>query len=180
MPLSPSTSAMPGASRATLTLGFTLTAPPLIRLMYWGSRKMPWPSAPRRSARVMSWPQVAASTGGRPTARNASDAKRTRPAEGTREDSVVLLSLAATPHPTINLRPEREKRDFEGNEARARPCGACPHGFRPGNAAGGRGPRHRALRERGRHLRRHEPGFHHSRADRVAADAAAYRGARVH
>src|SRR5436190_1541705 len=110
MPLSPSTSAMPAASRATLTFGFTLTAPPLMRRTYCGSRKIPCPSAPWRSARAISSAQVAASFTGRPTASRASAVKRLRWAAGRRceaEFTACVSGWRDMPNPTMRAKAQQ-------------------------------------------------------------------------
>src|SRR6267154_542807 len=203
MPLSPSTSAIPAASRATRTFGFTLTAPPRILRTYCCRRKIPWPSAPWRSARTISSAQVAASLAGRPTATSASTVKCLRRVAGRRVEGVVGAVSDFTemrsggrdmPHPTMRAKAQQRSRsarydsfsvrwsNLEEDEScvcRTRPL--LPHaaGFRSAAGEAGRRPHHRALRKRGRHLRRGEPGLHHPAADRGAADAAAGRSARV-
>src|SRR6266702_8707521 len=128
MPLSPSTSAMPAASRATRTFGFTLTAPPRILRTYCGRRKMPWPSAPWRSARTISSAQVAASFGGRPTLSRASATKPRSEAAGRRGGvgSAIFL-VHAVPQKErggflsaarFQLRDERRLRPLHRAEAR--------------------------------------------------------------
>jgi hypothetical protein len=68
MPLSPSTSAVAGPVRVTVMFGLRIEAAGLERRTYCGSRKMPWPSAPVRSASVISSAQRAASAPGKPAA----------------------------------------------------------------------------------------------------------------
>src|SRR5580704_12004843 len=68
MPLSPSTSAVAGAVRVTVMLGRALKPLAFSRRTYCASRKMPWPSAPVRSASVISAAQRAASSPGNPAA----------------------------------------------------------------------------------------------------------------
>src|SRR5713101_6025852 len=92
MPLSPSTSAMPAASRATRIFGFTLTAPPRILRTYCGRRKMPWLSAPWRSARTINSAQAAASVAGRPTLSRASATKPRKEAADRRGGSELCFS----------------------------------------------------------------------------------------
>src|SRR5580704_3889579 len=72
MPLSPSTRAVAGAVRVTVMSGCLLKPPALRRRIYCGSRKMPWPSAPVRSASVINSAHFAASASGRPEATKAS------------------------------------------------------------------------------------------------------------
>src|SRR5580704_9768809 len=72
MPLSPSTKAVAGADLVTVMLGCALKPRALRRRTYCGRRKMPWPSAPVRSASVISSAQRAASALGRPAATNES------------------------------------------------------------------------------------------------------------
>src|SRR6516164_3734089 len=72
MPLSPSTSAVAGAVRDTVMFGRLLKPPALSLRTYWGRRKMPWPSAPVRSASLISSAQRAASSCGSPAAARAS------------------------------------------------------------------------------------------------------------
>src|SRR5881396_1827875 len=196
MPLSPSTSAMPAASRATFTFGFTLTAPPLMRRTYCGSRKIPCPSAPWRSARAISSAQVAASFTGRPTASRASAVKRLRWAAGRRceaEFTACVSGWRDMANPTTGAKAQQ--RSMAPGMIRSPSVGSdleedenCACFFsrvlraaqpRPGERKTRSDPHHRTLRKRGRHLGRGEPGHHHPAADRGAADAAAGRGARV-
>src|SRR4029434_5747111 len=52
-------------------LGCTFIPPARMRRTYWGRRKMPWPSDPRRSARIISRATCSASDTGSPTAVSA-------------------------------------------------------------------------------------------------------------
>src|SRR5258706_10989279 len=115
MPLSPSTSAIPAASRVTRIFGFTLTAPARILRTYCGRRKIPWPSAPWRSARTIRSGQTAASLEGRPTATSASAVKRLRRVAGIRRAEVSAASDFAAvrsggrdmPHPTMRAKAQQ-------------------------------------------------------------------------
>src|SRR5882724_10237529 len=51
--------------------GRTFIPPARMRRTYWGRRKMPWPSEPRRSARIISRATCSASDTGSPTAVSA-------------------------------------------------------------------------------------------------------------
>src|SRR4029077_16553858 len=84
MPLSPSTTAVAGADFVTVMLGCALKPRALSRRTYCGSRKMPWPSAPVRSASVINSAQRAASAAGRPAATNESVSSEVIARAGTR------------------------------------------------------------------------------------------------
>src|SRR5579864_9379688 len=84
MPLSPSTSAVAGADLVTVMFGCALKPRAFNRRTYCGSRKMPWPSAPVRSASVISSAQRAASAAGRPAATNESVSSEATARAGTR------------------------------------------------------------------------------------------------
>src|SRR4051794_38960208 len=93
MPLSPSTSAMPAASRSTRTRGCAFTAPPRRRRTYCGRRNTPWPSAPKRSARTIRRAQMSASCAGRPTFSRTAEVNDCRRFAGTRRASVAAWGL---------------------------------------------------------------------------------------
>src|SRR5580700_5140117 len=84
IPLSPSTSAVAGADLVTVMFGCALKPRALSRRTYCGSRNMPWPSAPVRSASVISSAQRAASAAGKPAARNESLSSEVTARAGTR------------------------------------------------------------------------------------------------
>src|SRR5580700_5910274 len=84
MPLSPSTSAVAGADLVTVMLGWALKPRALRRRTYCGRRNIPWPSAPVRSASVISSAQRAASASGRPAATNESLSSEVTARAGTR------------------------------------------------------------------------------------------------
>src|SRR3984957_17837520 len=84
MPLSPSTSAVAGADFVTVMLGWALKPRAFSRRTYCGRRRMPWPSAPVRSASVISSAQRAASAAGKPAATNESVSSEVTARAGTR------------------------------------------------------------------------------------------------
>src|SRR5215469_5082639 len=91
MPLSPSTSAVAGAVRDTVMFGRLLKPPALSRRTYCGRRKMPWPSAPVRSASLISSAQRAASGCGSPAAASASAISALVARAGMRATSLVSI-----------------------------------------------------------------------------------------
>src|SRR5687767_2058571 len=97
MPLSPWTSAIAAASRSMRISGRTFTAPPLMRRMYCGRRKTPWPSDPFTSARAISSAMLFASAAGTSTASNARAMNASRSGTLTRSsvdaDIVVPIPL---------------------------------------------------------------------------------------
>src|SRR6516225_7871335 len=95
MPLSPSTSAVAGAVRDTVMFGRLLKPPALSRRTYCGRRKMPWPSAPVRSASLISSAQRAASACGSPAAASASAISVFVARRGIRATSTGAASLVA-------------------------------------------------------------------------------------
>src|SRR5215475_127195 len=94
MPLSPSTSAVAGAVWLTAIFGLLLKPPALRRRTYCGSRKMPWPSAPVRSASVISSAHLAASASGRPAATNVSLISAYIARAGTRTKAGAVIASA--------------------------------------------------------------------------------------
>src|SRR5580698_4685605 len=94
MPLSPSTNAVAGADFVTVMLGWALKPRALRRRAYCGRRNMPWPSAPVRSASVISSAQRAASASGKPAATNESVSSEVTACAGTRimPASAIVLS----------------------------------------------------------------------------------------
>ena len=91
MPLSPSTRAVAGAERVTVMSGCLLKPPAFRRRIYCGSRKMPWPSAPVRSASVISAAHFSASALGRPAATKASPISACVARDGTLIRSALLM-----------------------------------------------------------------------------------------
>src|SRR5579862_8809081 len=94
MPLSPSTNAVAGADLVTVMFGCALKPRAFSRRTYCGRRKMPWPSAPVRSASVISSAQRAASAAGKPAATNESVSSEVTARAGTRimPASAIVLS----------------------------------------------------------------------------------------
>src|ERR1700722_19693347 len=84
MPLSPSTSAVAGADFVTVMLGWALKPRAFSRRTYCGRRRMPWPSAPVRSASVISSAQRTASALGKPAGTNESVSSEVTARAGTR------------------------------------------------------------------------------------------------
>src|ERR1700719_2803145 len=84
MPLSPSTSAVAGADLVTVMFGWALKPRAFSRRTYCGRRNMPCPSAPVRSASVISSAQRAASAAGKPAATNESVSSELTARAGTR------------------------------------------------------------------------------------------------
>src|SRR4029077_4033617 len=66
------------------------------RRTYCGSRKMPWPSAPVRSASVISSAQRAASAAGKPAATNESLSNEVTALAGTRIMPASAIALSQT------------------------------------------------------------------------------------
>src|SRR5580698_5493398 len=96
MPLSPSTNAVAGAVRVTVMFGRALKPFAFSRRTYCGSRKMPWPSAPVRSASVISSAQRAASASGKPAATNESLSSEVTARAGTRVMPASAIALSQT------------------------------------------------------------------------------------
>src|SRR5580693_1890900 len=96
MPLSPSTSAVAGAVFDTVMAGRVLKPPAFSRRTYCGRRSTPWPSAPVRSACVISSAQRAASAAGRPAATNESTIRAVTARAGTRAKSASAIVLSQT------------------------------------------------------------------------------------
>src|SRR3984957_14434253 len=96
MPLSPSTSAVAGADLVTVMLGWALKPRAFSRRTYCGSRNVPWPSAPGRSASVISSAQRAASAAGKPAATNESVSSEVTARAGTRIMPASAMDLSQT------------------------------------------------------------------------------------
>src|SRR5580704_5823340 len=96
MPLSPSTKAVAGADFVTVMLGWALKPRALSRRTYCGSRNMPWPSAPVRSASVINSAQRAASASGKPAATNESVSSEVTARAGTRIMPASAIALSQT------------------------------------------------------------------------------------
>src|ERR1700692_4402272 len=96
MPLSPSTSAVAGADLVTGMLGCAVQPRALRRRTYCGKRNMPWPSAPVRSASVISSAQRVASAAGRPAATNESASNEETARAGTRIMPASAIALSQT------------------------------------------------------------------------------------
>src|ERR1700722_7077025 len=96
MPLSPSTKAVAGADFVTVMLGCALKPRALRRRTYCGRRNMPWPSAPVRSASVISSAQRAASAAGKPAATNESVSSEVTARAGTRIMPASAIGLSQT------------------------------------------------------------------------------------
>src|SRR5262249_43123585 len=94
MPLSPSTSAVAGAVRDTVMFGRLLKPPALSRRTYCGRRKMPWPSAPVRSASLISSAQRAASAARHPPGACAPAISASLACAGMRATSLVSMITA--------------------------------------------------------------------------------------
>src|SRR5580693_5581777 len=101
MPLSPSTKAVAGADLVTVMLGCALKPRALRRRTYCGRRKMPWPSAPVRSASVISSAQRAASAAGKPAATNESVSSEVTARAGTRIMPASAISSSPTSSQTL-------------------------------------------------------------------------------
>src|ERR1700720_2938571 len=94
--LSPSTSAVAGADLVTVMFGCALKPRALSRRTYCGKRNMPWPSAPVRSAPVISSAQRVASAAGRPAATNESLSSEVTARAGTRIMPASAIALSQT------------------------------------------------------------------------------------
>src|SRR5580704_5482304 len=101
IPLSPSTKAVAGADFVTVMLGWALKPPALRRRTYCGRRNMPWPSAPVRSASVISSAQRAASAAGKPAATNESVSSEVTARAGTRIMPASAMSSSPASSQTL-------------------------------------------------------------------------------
>src|SRR5262245_48433245 len=131
MPLCPSTSAVAGAVFLTSIYGLLLKPPALSRRMYCGRRNTPWPSAPVRSASVISSATFAAWAGVRPPATRASPMSEETAAAGTRGKLSLMSGCLFTDQ---LQRPAAEDRVLVGVGHRQRPH--LPHAFECAHVVG--------------------------------------------
>src|SRR4029079_14018718 len=127
IPLSPSTSAVPGALRSTVILGRGLVDPSLSLCTYCGKRKTPCASAPTRSASSISSAILAASPFGTPTLTIASPIRPVTALVGIRTPLLAwtfLLSPTKLGRAYSESSPCRHLR-FSGH-ARALHSPSCP------------------------------------------------------
>src|SRR6202008_2469250 len=101
MPLSPSTSAVAGADFVTVMLGCALKPRSFSRRPSCGSRTMPSPSAPVRSASVISSAPRAASAAGKPAATNESVSSEVTARAGTRIMPASAISSSPASSQTL-------------------------------------------------------------------------------
>src|SRR6202044_754313 len=101
MPLSPSTKAVAGAVFVTVMFGRLLNPPAASRRTYCGSRNMPWPSAPVRSASVISSAQRAAWAPGNPAATNESVSSEVTARAGTHVMPASVMSSSPASSETL-------------------------------------------------------------------------------
>src|SRR5580704_180466 len=126
MPLSPSTSAVAGADLVTVMLGWALKPRAFSRRTYCGSRNMPCPSAPVRSASVISSAQRAASASGKPAATNESFSSDVTARAGTRVmPASSILSQPFLAQDLCRVVAENDVAVSGGNIGRAH----LPHAF---------------------------------------------------
>src|SRR5882672_9271688 len=117
MPLSPSTSPVAAAVRSTVMVGRELMPPARSRLTYCGRRKMPWASAPVRSASHINSATLPASVAGSPVLTRASSIKPVIARAETRSALTTWFMPLSAPMPVTNaafhFRPLHSRTDIK-------------------------------------------------------------------
>src|SRR5215831_5202937 len=103
MPLSPSTSPVAAAVRSTVMDGRGLMPPARTRFTYCGKRKMPWASAPVRSASHINSATLPASAAGSPIFTKASSIKPVIARAETRSALTTWFMPLSAPLPVTNV-----------------------------------------------------------------------------